>query len=69
MLYATAARARGIPVLLHAGGENYPVGEALLKSFDYLCPNEGELAQLTGLPTEDETQVARLLQPVGTSRI
>jgi sugar/nucleoside kinase (ribokinase family) len=38
--------------MLDAGGEDTPIPPALLAAADYLCPNESELARLTGgMPT------------------
>ncbi len=34
-----------------------PLAPSLLKLLDYICPNESELARLTGLPTDTEEQV------------
>ena len=31
------------------GGEDRPISNALLKKVDYLCPNESELARITGV--------------------
>lgn len=39
------------------GGEDRPLPPSLLKLLDYICPNESELARLTGLPTDSEEQV------------
>jgi predicted nucleic acid-binding protein len=39
------------------GGEDRPISTALLKLLDYICPNESELARLTGLPTGTEEEV------------
>jgi sugar phosphate isomerase/epimerase len=41
-----------------AGGEDTPIPDALLELCDYLCPNESELARLTGLPVDSDAQVA-----------
>jgi hypothetical protein len=44
--------------LQDAGGEDRPIANALLKLLDYICPNEFELARLTGgLPTGTEEEV------------
>ena len=44
-------------LLQDVGGEDRPLPPSLLKRLDYICPNESELARLTGLPTETEEQV------------
>ncbi|EFN59383.1 hypothetical protein CHLNCDRAFT_137863 [Chlorella variabilis] len=54
---AAAAAKAGVPVLLDVGGEDRPISDDLLPLLDYVCPNESELARLTGLPTASEAQV------------
>lgn len=44
-------------LLQDVGGEDRPLPPSLLKRLDYICPNESELARLTGLPTDTEEQV------------
>lgn len=45
------------PAPQDVGGEDRPLAPSLLRQLDYLCPNESELARLTGLPTDTEEQV------------
>lgn len=69
---AAAASAAGAIVLLDAGGVDAPVPASLLAAVDYLCPNESELARLTGMPVdadEDATVAARTLLDAGARRV
>jgi len=56
---ATAARARGILVLLDPAPAPEDLPNELLAAVDIILPNEGELARLTGLPTQTTGEVAR----------
>jgi ribokinase len=40
-----------LPVILDAGGTGIPIPQELLKCVTILTPNESEVAQLTGMPT------------------
>uniref|UniRef100_A0A061QID1 Ribokinase n=1 Tax=Tetraselmis sp. GSL018 TaxID=582737 RepID=A0A061QID1_9CHLO len=69
---ATAAVEHGATVLLDAGGEDRPLDLKLLQLATFICPNEGELGRLTGLPTETNYQVleaAKLLQKDGARNV
>ncbi len=69
---AHTARAAGVPVLLDCGGADEPLPGDLLPLLDVVSPNESELARLTGMPTEDDTQVlaaARALQAKGVGTV
>jgi len=70
--FAAAAAARGVPVLLDAGGEAGALTRALTSIVDYLCPNESELARLTGMPTDTDAHVvhaAAALQRTGARNV
>ena len=55
---AAAATAAGVPIVLDAGGADTPLPAALITAADYLCPNESELARLTGgAPTHSSDAV------------
>ena len=56
-LIANCSKA-GVPVMLDAGGEDSPLDDSLLPHLFMIAPNETELANLTGLPTETESQVS-----------
>jgi len=69
---AEAAAAAGVPVLLDIGGEDRPLSENMARLVDFLCPNEGELGRLTGLPTGSEAEVlaaAAALQAEGARHV
>ncbi len=55
---ATAARAKGILVLLDPAPAPEDLPNELLAAVDIILPNEGELARLTGLPTRTTDEVA-----------
>lgn len=52
-----AAKKLNLTVVQDVGGEDRPIDDDLLKMIDYLCPNESELARLTGLPTGTQEEV------------
>lgn len=54
---AAAAAAAHVPVLLDVGGEERPIAATLIRSLDFVAPNESELQRLTGMPTETEDEV------------
>lgn len=69
---AAASSAAGAIVLLDAGGVDAPIPASLIAAVDYLCPNESELARLTGMPVntvEDATVAARNLLDAGARRV
>lgn len=65
-----AYRQHRVPVMLDAGGEDRPwSGE---QAADVVCPNETELARLTGMPTgthEEQLAAARALQGKGVKSV
>lgn len=66
-----AARAR-VPVLLDAGGSQDSLSPDLLALVDYICPNELELAALTGMPTDTDEHAlaaARALYAAGARNV
>ncbi|KAL6959074.1 ribokinase [Sarracenia purpurea var. burkii] len=52
----------GVPVILDAGGVDAPIPLELLNLVDILCPNESELARLTGMPTESFEQITHAVK-------
>ena len=53
----TPTTTQGVPVVLDAGGVDAPLSSDLLAQLTVFSPNETELARITGLPTESETEV------------
>jgi pyridoxal/pyridoxine/pyridoxamine kinase len=48
-----------LPVILDAGGTGIPIPQELLKCVTILTPNESEVAQLTGMPTNTWEQTIK----------
>ncbi|PRW20369.1 hypothetical protein C2E21_9039 [Chlorella sorokiniana] len=59
---AQVAHAAGVTVVLDAGGCADPICQDLLRCVTVLSPNETELSNLTGLPTETEEQIVAAAQ-------
>ncbi|KAI7836988.1 hypothetical protein COHA_009170 [Chlorella ohadii] len=59
---AQIAHAAGVPVVLDAGGSADPICPDLLSCLSVLSPNETELSNLTGMPTETEEQIVAAAQ-------
>ncbi|MDO5604895.1 MAG: ribokinase [Paracoccus sp. (in: a-proteobacteria)] len=53
---ATAAR-RGLPTVLNPAPASADLDVSKLAGLSYFCPNETELATLTGMPTDTENQI------------
>lgn len=71
-LLASAAKASGVPVIQDVGGADRPMSDAHLANVDYICPNESELARLTGMLTttlEQCVDAARHLQKRGAGAV
>ena len=67
-----AACAAGVRVLQDIGGEDRPISDQLLAQVDFVCPNESELARLTGLPVSSAAEAvsaARALQARGAQHV
>ena len=67
-----AACEAGVCVLQDIGGEDRPLSDALLARVSFVCPNESELARLTGLPVgsaEEAAAAARALQARGAQHV
>eukprot|EP00434_Breviolum_minutum_P020863 symbB.v1.2.018403.t2/scaffold1435.1/size118962/8 len=54
---AKAGKAQGVLVIQDVGGEDRPISSDLLAVINFLCPNEGELQRLTGMPTSTRDEV------------
>ncbi len=48
-----------LPVILDAGGTGIPIPQELLKCVTILTPNDSEVAQLTGMPTNTWEQTIK----------
>ena len=71
-ILATAAHEAGVPVIQDVGGEDRPMADALLARLSYVCPNESELARLTGMAVgtvEEAIAAARALQAKGAQAV
>jgi len=53
------ARSANLPVILDAGDTGIPIPQELLKCVTILTPNESEVAQLTGMPTNTWEQTIK----------
>ncbi|KAE9585114.1 putative ribokinase [Lupinus albus] len=56
---AKAARSAGVPVIMDAGGMDAAIPQELLNFVDILSPNETELGNLTGMPTESFEEITQ----------
>jgi ribokinase len=71
-ILAAAAHAAGVPVIQDVGGADRPMSDAHLSHVSYVCPNESELARLTGMPTasfEACVAAAKALQSRGAAAV
>ena len=71
-ILAAAAHKANVPVIQDVGGADRPISDDLLKHLTYICPNESELARLTGLPTgsfEQAVTAAKALQARGVQNV
>ena len=53
-------------------GADRPISDALLRQLTYVCPNESELARMSGLPTASRAEVleaARSVQARGAASV
>lgn len=70
---AHAAKKAGAIVIQDVGGEDRPFSRSLLQNVDYLCPNESELARLSGgastATDQDVLAAARALQERGANAV
>lgn len=69
---ATVAHAAGVPVVLDVGGKDDPIDERICPLLDIAWPNETELANITGMPTDSEEEIAaavKALQATGVSEV
>lgn len=69
---AKLASSAGVTVVLDCGGADADVDPELLKHLTIISPNESELANLTGMPTENKEQVeaaARKVQEKGVDAV
>ncbi|KAF1315203.1 Ribokinase, partial [Globisporangium splendens] len=72
VLVAQAAAHAGVPVMWDSGGEDRKIPDDVLPLITYLCPNETELARLTGKDvqsTEDAIAAARTMQTKGAQAL
>ena len=71
---AVFARSVGTPVMMDAGGMDEPIPDSLLAQLAYFCPNETELARITGMSVDgacdaEVLAAARELQRRGVANI
>jgi hypothetical protein len=53
------ARSANLPVIFNAGGTGIPIPQEFLKCVTILTPNESEVAQFTGMPTNTWEQTIK----------
>ncbi|CAK9856003.1 unnamed protein product [Sphagnum jensenii] len=58
-----------LPVTLDAGGTGIPVPQELLKCVTILTPNESEVAQFTGMPTNTWEQTIKAAAKIQTEEL
>lgn len=66
---ATVANKAGVPVVYDVGGKDEPIDSSICPLLYIVWPNETELANITGMPTDTEDQIAAAVKSLQSSGV